>query len=674
MQPNPLTDGLCDGLHVERELRGKPMGQVFEARDTRVPFATNGTRMVRVLMLPSGEGAVNPRDLLLGRVEKLMSGPLSHVDVPREVRLGPDGQVCFVHEFLQRPLSGLIKSDDGLNGDEVREILGQLLTGLSALHDRGIAHGDLRPQNVFAEGTETSTRIQVRIADSAIGGLTAWSNGAMRSKESREYLPPEWKETTREPTPQADVYAVGLIACELLLGTNGNLRRHQPHRDVRWLRGQLRDRKIPADLRKVVVAFLADETERPHDGGAALRCYERAVLGHRRRGWRRAANVALVATSIALAACLGTIWGWWKTDVALAAARQELGTSQTQVAIVKQDVDATQKQLANVQQKYDESETQLATVTQERDATRATLEAARLELQTVNPRIPELRKIVGATMPSKPDDKEHRERAKKLWDEFAVFDIRAATQEDLRPPTEWDHLPPEERKDLLNWLKKITPLVTRSQRWRDHAEDLFQKVEDAFKRPWETDGILVAEQRLDALDGADKEWRKWAAIGGLSFADLALKVAGVQGPQAQEVQAILKGWLADCVGGVPATVRLTTGKVTASDADWGTTRLVTVYVADESAGDSGVHAWTLPTKHVYGEEPPTDIKFTWTPDQTIDILVEGGRGWGVGAKRNLIYVRFQGPLALWRLYQDGRVSNAEGRLGFEVIGCPGPPR
>src|SRR5207245_578584 len=58
----------------------------------------------------------------------------------------------------------------------------------------------------------------VWIADTVIGGLTHWSHGKFRPSLPPSYFPPEWYDKPKEPSPKADLYFLGVLLSELLLG------------------------------------------------------------------------------------------------------------------------------------------------------------------------------------------------------------------------------------------------------------------------------------------------------------------------------------------------------------------------------------------------------------------------------------------------------------------------
>ena len=99
-------------------------------------------------------------------------------------------------------------------------IIEQILLGVGAIHARGIVHGDLRPENVLIEQVDGGRA--VRIVDFAIASL---ARGELRTPPSppgavapsSAYVAPEVLDG-HPATPASDLYAVGVLFVELVLG------------------------------------------------------------------------------------------------------------------------------------------------------------------------------------------------------------------------------------------------------------------------------------------------------------------------------------------------------------------------------------------------------------------------------------------------------------------------
>jgi serine/threonine-protein kinase len=98
---------------------------------------------------------------------------------------------------------------------EVLRTLVQICSGLDAIHAAGIVHRDLKPENILVTGDGA-----VKITDFGI----AWSGHRKRLTEhggvvgSIDYVSPEYL-LRSEVDARSDIYAVGIMAYEMITGT-----------------------------------------------------------------------------------------------------------------------------------------------------------------------------------------------------------------------------------------------------------------------------------------------------------------------------------------------------------------------------------------------------------------------------------------------------------------------
>jgi serine/threonine protein kinase len=95
-------------------------------------------------------------------------------------------------------------------------VVRQLLEGLAALHELGLVHGDVKPENVVLDALGQPKLIDVGArAPRSDGVATSWTDAPTGSTG---YSPPE-KLDGAPPHPADDVFAVGVILFELVTGS-----------------------------------------------------------------------------------------------------------------------------------------------------------------------------------------------------------------------------------------------------------------------------------------------------------------------------------------------------------------------------------------------------------------------------------------------------------------------
>lgn len=169
--------------------------------------------------------------------------------------------------------------------DEAVRVLVEAARGLAAGHQEGIVHRDVKPANVFLVGEDGRTEY-VRVLDFGIAkpvepddeSLTLTGTGQL--PHSPAYASPEQLDPDAPVSPASDVYALGLIAYELLTGARpyGDAERARirggeevpPAASARWA-------TLAAPLRTVVSrALRRDPAARYSDAGAFADALEAA--------------------------------------------------------------------------------------------------------------------------------------------------------------------------------------------------------------------------------------------------------------------------------------------------------------------------------------------------------------------------------------------------------------
>ena len=125
----------------------------------------------------------------------------------------PDGRAYFIMDYLDGDTLAqrLARMGGRLEVEQALAIARQVSEALAVAHFQGVGHGDLRPQNIMLVNTTgKSQREQATIFDFGSIYLTA----AAASSDK----PPEQRQNATQVLDKSDVYALGGILHEMLMG------------------------------------------------------------------------------------------------------------------------------------------------------------------------------------------------------------------------------------------------------------------------------------------------------------------------------------------------------------------------------------------------------------------------------------------------------------------------
>jgi serine/threonine protein kinase len=109
---------------------------------------------------------------------------------------------------------------DGLTAAQALEVVRQVGAGLTALHERGVLHRDVKPANVLfrtVEGRHGETQVRAMLADLGLGKALDMSSRLTMIAGTPSFVAPE--QAQGEPLDQrADLYALGALTHLLLAG------------------------------------------------------------------------------------------------------------------------------------------------------------------------------------------------------------------------------------------------------------------------------------------------------------------------------------------------------------------------------------------------------------------------------------------------------------------------
>ena len=184
------------------------------------------------------------------------------VDIRAAARTS-DGVPYLVMEYLDgRTLASIVK-DGALDMMSIIGLGAQVAGALAALHEAGVIHCDVKPENLFVLADQAwGTLPQVKVIDFGVSRGTdePRSEDAAIAGTPAYMAPEQWK---GEPETASDVYALGCVLFELVTGEPpfaGSLPQlmyaHLEQRPARptWLRTG-----VPIELERVILRALAKD-------------------------------------------------------------------------------------------------------------------------------------------------------------------------------------------------------------------------------------------------------------------------------------------------------------------------------------------------------------------------------------------------------------------------------
>jgi tetratricopeptide (TPR) repeat protein len=189
---------------LERLGRGG-MGEVWCADD----LVLHTQVALKVVRSASAEG----RGRLLNEVR--LARQITHPAVCRVFDVGDaEGGIFYTMELVRgEDLASLIRRVGRLPSEKVVDIALQLCAGLAAAHAQGVLHRDLKPANVLIDDHGA-----VRITDFGIAITRTEAVGRSALTGTPAYMAPEQRTFGATLSEQTDLYALGLLLYELLIG------------------------------------------------------------------------------------------------------------------------------------------------------------------------------------------------------------------------------------------------------------------------------------------------------------------------------------------------------------------------------------------------------------------------------------------------------------------------
>lgn len=276
-----LNDALGNKYRIIRELTGGGMARVFLAEEV----ALEREIVIKVL----APDLMDEMRIDRFRHEVMQTARLQHPTIVQLLEVGtvhdPGGRYLpyYVMPYVRgESLRSRLRQEGRISVGSTIRVLRGVLDALAHAHAHGVVHRDVKPENIFLSGSSTV------LADFGIAkALAGPGSAAARTSEgiavgTPTYMAPEQLMGTTDVDHRADIYAVGVVAYEMLIGdlpyggkdtsTIAKLKLHV-RGGLRSIRSMRTD--VPAELASIVEACLAfDPAARPQTAERVLRILE----------------------------------------------------------------------------------------------------------------------------------------------------------------------------------------------------------------------------------------------------------------------------------------------------------------------------------------------------------------------------------------------------------------
>jgi eukaryotic-like serine/threonine-protein kinase len=187
------------------------MGTVYRARDKELDEVV-ALKLLRADLLNQ------PGMLERFRQEVKLARRVTHRNVARTYDIGEcDGEKFLTMEFVEgEALSSRLARDGALPLDVVLTLTDGICAGLSAAHEAGIVHRDLKPDNVMIANDGRVVVTDFGIARALSGTESTATVGLTLGTPA--YMAPEQVEGAKDLDARADIYALGAMLYECLVG------------------------------------------------------------------------------------------------------------------------------------------------------------------------------------------------------------------------------------------------------------------------------------------------------------------------------------------------------------------------------------------------------------------------------------------------------------------------
>ena len=206
-----LTIALSDRYRIERELGAGGMATVYLAQDLK------HDRKVAIKVLRPELAAVIGAERFLSEIKTTANLQHPHI-LPLHDSGQADSFLFYVMPFVEgESLRDRLNREKQLPVADAVRIATEVAGALDYAHRHGIIHRDIKPENILLhDGSALVADFGIALAASKAGGARMTETGM--SLGTPHYMSPEQAMGEREITARTDVYALGCVLYEMLIG------------------------------------------------------------------------------------------------------------------------------------------------------------------------------------------------------------------------------------------------------------------------------------------------------------------------------------------------------------------------------------------------------------------------------------------------------------------------
>jgi len=206
-----LAASLADRYRIERELGAGGMATVYLAEDLK------HDRKVAIKVLRPELAAVIGAERFLREIKTIAT--LQHPHILGLIDSGEvEGTAYYVMPFVEgESLRDRLNREKQLPVPDAVRLATEVAAALDYAHRRGVIHRDIKPENILLhDGSALVADFGIALAVSSAAGTRMTETGM--SLGTPHYMSPEQAMGEREITARSDVYALGAMTYEMLIG------------------------------------------------------------------------------------------------------------------------------------------------------------------------------------------------------------------------------------------------------------------------------------------------------------------------------------------------------------------------------------------------------------------------------------------------------------------------